>query len=84
VLVVALGTNCVGSSLAVGIFLYVAQTVERVLVVALGTNCVGSSLAVGIFLYVAQTVARVLVVALGTYCWFEFRCRHISLCSPGS
>jgi hypothetical protein len=49
----------VGSSFAVGIFLYVAQTIERVLAVALGTNYAGSSLAGGIFLYVAQVVYRV-------------------------
>ena len=36
---VALGTNFVVSSLAVGIFLYVAQSVERVLVVTFVTNC---------------------------------------------
>ena len=66
VLRVAFGKNCVGSSPAISIFLYVAQAVERVLAVAFRKNCVGLSPTIGIFLYVAQAVERVLAVAFGT------------------
>ena len=73
------------SNPTIGIFLYVAQTVERVLTVAFGNNYVGSSPTIGIFLYVAQPVERVLATAFGNkLCWFESHYRHISLCSPGS
>ena len=64
-LAVAFGKNYVGSSPTIGIFLYVAQAVERVLAVAFGKNYVGSSPTIGIFLYVAQAVERVLAVAFG-------------------
>ena len=81
----ALVTNCVGSSLAVGIFIYVAQTIERVLAVALGTNYAGSSLAGGIFLYVAQVVYRVTGVSFWNRLrWFESHNRQISLFTPVS
>ena len=53
---VAFGKLYVGSSPTIGIFLYVAQAVERVLRVAFEKLYVGSSPSIGIFLYVAQAV----------------------------
>ena len=82
-LAVVLETNYVGSSPTIGIFLYVAQAVERAVV--LETNYVVSSPTICIFLYVAQAVERVLAVAFGNkLTWFESHYRRISLCSPGS
>ena len=84
-LAVAFWKNYVGSSPTIGIFLYAAQTVERVLAVAFGKYYVGSNPTIGTLLYAAQTVERVLAVAFGNkLCWFESHYRHISLCSPGS
>ena len=73
-----------GSNPTIGIFLYVAQAVERVLAEAFGKNNVGSSPTIGIFLYVAQVVECVLRVAFGKLCWFESHYGHISLSSPVS
>ena len=77
--------NYVGSSPTIGIFLYMAQTVECVLAVAFGMNYAGSSPTIGIFLCVAQAVERVLAIAfVNELCWFESHYRHISLCGPDS
>ena len=50
-----------------GIFLYVAQPVERVLAVAFGKKYGGSRPINGIFVYMAQAFERVLAVAFGTH-----------------
>jgi len=77
-------TNYVGSSPIIGIFLYVAQVVERVLAAAFGNKlCWFESQYRHI--YVAQAVERVLEAAFGNKLfWFEPHYRHISLCKPGS
>ena len=66
-LAVAFRKNYAGSSLTNGIFLYVAQAVERVLAVAFGKIYVGSSPIIGILPYVAQAVERVPAVSFGTH-----------------
>ena len=54
-----------GSSPINGIFLYVAQPVERVLAVAFGKKYGGSRPINSIFVYMAQAFERVLAVAFG-------------------
>ena len=56
--------NYVGSSPTTEIFLYVAQTVERVVAVDFGKELC-SSPTIGIFIYIGHAVERVLAIALG-------------------
>jgi hypothetical protein len=61
-------TNYVGSTLAIGIFLYLANQVLK-------TNYVGSTLAIGIFLYLENQVFG------NKLRWFDSCYRHISVSS---
>ena len=84
-LAVAFGTQTVGSSPTLGIFLYVAQTVERVLEVAFRNIYVGFSPTLGKFLYAVQAVENFIAVAFKKkLIWFESHSRHISLYCLGS
>ena len=84
-LAVAFGTQTVVSSPTLGIFLYVAQAVERVLEVAFRKIYVGFSPTLGTFLYVVQAVEGVIAVAFRKrIIFFESHSRHISLYSHGS
>ena len=84
-LAVAFGTQTVVSSPTLGIFLYVAQAVERVLEVAFRKIYVGFSPTLGTFLYVVQAAESLIAVTIRKkLSWFESHCRHISLYSHGS
>ena len=77
--------NYDGSSPTIGIFLYVAQAVERVLAVAFGKKLCWFESHYQHISLCSPGSERVLAVAFGKkLCWFESHYQHISLCSLGS
>jgi len=63
-------SNYVCSIPPIGIFLYVAQPIERVLATALENIHIGSSPTFAVFLYIAQPVERLLAADIGNKSMF--------------